>query len=52
MELQAVAGGLPNCVLKLVKAQEILKDTEVLKKISRKMRKAQLKTILHKVSKD
>ncbi|KAM9353471.1 otoancorin [Symphorus nematophorus] len=45
-DVQSVAGGLPICVLKQVKAQEMLNDTEALKNISKRMRKAQLKAIL------
>ncbi|XP_072250370.1 otoancorin [Leuresthes tenuis] len=46
MELQSVAAGLPSCVLKNVKAQEILDDTEGLRNVSKKMRKGQLKAML------
>ncbi|KAI3360495.1 hypothetical protein L3Q82_002382 [Scortum barcoo] len=44
--LQSVAEGLPNCVLKRVRAQDILNDTEALKNISKLMRKGQLKAML------
>ncbi|XP_039973328.1 otoancorin [Xiphias gladius] len=46
MALQSVAEGLPCCVLKHIKAREILDDTEALKNISRRMRKGQLKAML------
>ncbi|XP_044065278.1 otoancorin isoform X2 [Siniperca chuatsi] len=46
MALQSVAGGLPRCVLKHVKAQEILNNTEALKNISKQMKKGQLKAML------
>ncbi|XP_051261887.1 otoancorin isoform X2 [Dicentrarchus labrax] len=44
--LQTIAGGLPRCLLKKVKAREILNDTEALRNISRSMRKGQLKAML------
>ena len=50
-ELQSVAGGLPNCVLKHIKAKELLNDPEALKNISKRMRKGQLKAMLEVVSK-
>lgn len=50
MELQSVIRGLPCCVLKHVKAREVLNDMEALKTISRQMRKAQLKALLQGVS--
>ncbi|KAM9722820.1 otoancorin [Menidia menidia] len=46
MALQSLAAGLPSCVLKNVKAQEILNDTEALRSVSKEMRKGQLKTML------
>ncbi|KAM4579953.1 otoancorin isoform 2-T2 [Odontesthes bonariensis] len=46
MALQSVAAGLPSCVLKNVKAQEILDDPEGLRNVSKKMRKGQLKAML------
>lgn len=49
MELQSVVRGLPSCVLKHVKAQEVLNHTKALKNISRRMRKAQLKALLQGV---
>ncbi|XP_070768533.1 otoancorin [Enoplosus armatus] len=52
MALQSAAGGLPRCVLKHVKAQEILNDTEVLKNISKRMRKGQLKAMLQGLLED
>uniref|UniRef100_A0A4W6FUI4 Otoancorin n=1 Tax=Lates calcarifer TaxID=8187 RepID=A0A4W6FUI4_LATCA len=50
--LQSVAEGVPNCVLKRVKAREILDDTEALKNISKRMKKAQLKAMLQGLHKD
>lgn len=50
MELQSIVRGVPSCVLKQIKAQEILNDTRALKAISRKMRKAQRKALLQGVS--
>lgn len=50
MELQSIVRGLPSCVLKQIKAQEILNDTWALKAISKQMRKAQLKALLQGVS--
>lgn len=50
--LQSVAEGLPNCVLKHVKAQEILNDTDALRNISKRLRKGQLKALLQGVSKE
>ncbi|XP_045900376.1 otoancorin [Micropterus dolomieu] len=52
MALQSIAGGLPRCVLKNVKAQQILNDTEALKNISKKMMKGQLKAMLQGLLKD
>ncbi|MEQ2314344.1 hypothetical protein AMECASPLE_011119, partial [Ameca splendens] len=46
MELQSVAAGLPNCVVRNVKPQDILNNTETLKTISKQMRKGQLKVML------
>lgn len=50
MELRSVVRGLPCCVLKHMKAQDVLNDTETLMTISKKMRKAQLKALLQGVS--
>lgn len=50
MELQSVVGGLPCCVLKHIKAKEVLNDTEALMTISKRMKKAQLKALLQGVS--
>ncbi|MEQ2170580.1 hypothetical protein GOODEAATRI_001767 [Goodea atripinnis] len=50
MELQSVAAGLPNCVVRNVKPQDILNNTETLKTISKQMRKGQLKVMLQGVS--
>lgn len=50
MELQSIVRGLPSCVLKKIKAQEILNDGRALKAISKRMRKAQLKALLQGVS--
>lgn len=50
MELQSVVRGLPYCVLKHIKAHEVLNDMEALKTISKRMRKAQLKALLQGVS--
>ncbi|XP_060906639.1 uncharacterized protein otoa isoform X2 [Labrus mixtus] len=49
MDLGSIAGGLPRCVLKRVRAKEILNDIEGLKKISKRMRKGQLKAMLQGV---
>ncbi|KAM6995321.1 otoancorin [Tautogolabrus adspersus] len=49
MDLGSIAGGLPRCVLKHVRAQQILSDIEGLKKISKGMRKGQLKAMLQGV---
>ncbi|XP_041799048.1 otoancorin isoform X2 [Chelmon rostratus] len=46
MALKSVAAGLPSCVLKHVKAQEILHDEEALRNISKRMNKGQLKAML------
>ncbi|XP_067365180.1 otoancorin [Channa argus] len=46
MALQSVGEGLPSCVLKQVKARDILNDTEALKNISKGMSKGQLKAML------
>ncbi|KAM4735242.1 otoancorin [Anableps anableps] len=50
MELQSVAAGLPCCVVKNVKPQDILNNIETLKTISRHMRKGQLKAMLQGLS--
>ncbi|XP_038146105.1 otoancorin isoform X2 [Cyprinodon tularosa] len=50
MELQSVAAGLPSCVLKNVKPQDILSNTETMKTISKQLRKGQLKTTLQGLS--
>ncbi|XP_040901377.1 uncharacterized protein otoa [Toxotes jaculatrix] len=52
MALQPVVGGLPSCVLKHLKAREILNDTEALKNISKGMRKGQLKAMLQGLRED
>nr|XP_046256838.1 otoancorin [Scatophagus argus]XP_046256839.1 otoancorin [Scatophagus argus]XP_046256840.1 otoancorin [Scatophagus argus] len=52
MDLQSVAGGLPNCVLKHVKVRELLNDTEALMNISKLMKKGQLKAMLHGLRED
>ncbi|XP_029694694.1 otoancorin [Takifugu rubripes] len=52
MELRSIVRGLPSCVLKQIKAKEILNDTQALKAISKQMRKAQLKALLQGLSKD
>ncbi|XP_020497597.1 otoancorin [Labrus bergylta] len=49
MDLGSIAVGLPGCVLKHVRAKEILNDIEGLKKISKRMRKGQLKAMLQGV---
>lgn len=51
LALQSAAVGLPSCVLKQVKAQEILNYSEALNNISKTMRKGQLKAMLQGVSK-
>lgn len=50
MELKSIVRGLPSCVLKQIKAQEILNDTRALKAISKRMRMPQLKALLQGVS--
>lgn len=52
MALWSVVEGVPSCMLKHVKAQEILNNTEGLKNISMRMRKGQLKAMLQGVSKE
>lgn len=52
MALGSLVEGVPRCMLKHVKAREILSDTEGLKKISKRMRKGQLKAMLQGVSKE
>ncbi|KAF0045413.1 hypothetical protein F2P81_001942 [Scophthalmus maximus] len=47
IDLQSVAEGLPSCVLKHAKAQEILDDPEALKNISKRMGRGKLKAMLH-----
>lgn len=42
--------GLPCCVLKRMKARELLGDMEALKTVSKRMRKDQLKALLQGVS--
>lgn len=51
-DLRSFARGLPICVFKQLKAQEMLNDAAALKDISRKMRKGQLKAMLQGLSKD
>ncbi|KAM7420815.1 hypothetical protein PAMA_015163 [Pampus argenteus] len=46
MVLESVVEGVPSCILKHVNAQEILRDTEGLKKISKRMKKSQLQAML------
>ncbi|XP_062279086.1 otoancorin [Scomber scombrus] len=46
MALGSLVEGVPRCMLKHVKAREILSDTEGLKNISKRMRKGQLKAML------
>lgn len=50
MELQSIVRGLPSCVLKKIKAREILNDPQALKAISKQMRRSQLKALLQGVS--
>lgn len=50
MELQSLVGGLPCCVLKHIKAHEVLNHSEALLTISKQMKKAQLKALLQGVS--
>lgn len=50
--LQSVAGGLPSCMLKRIKAQWILNDPKALNIMSKQMNKGQLKALLHGVSKE
>ncbi|XP_040923714.1 otoancorin isoform X2 [Betta splendens] len=50
--LQSIAGGLSCCVLKQVKAQEMLNDTEALKAMSKGMSKGQLKAMLQGLQRD
>lgn len=50
MELRSVVRGLPCCVLKRMKAREVLGDMEALKTVSKRMRKDQLKALLQGVS--
>ncbi|XP_026172964.1 uncharacterized protein LOC113136395 isoform X2 [Mastacembelus armatus] len=52
MALQSVAEGLPSCVLKFVKARDIMNDTEALKNISMQMRMGQLKAMLQGLCRD
>uniref|UniRef100_A0A1A7YDA8 Otoancorin n=2 Tax=Iconisemion striatum TaxID=60296 RepID=A0A1A7YDA8_9TELE len=46
MALQSVAAGLSSCVLKKLKAQDVLANTEALRNISKQMNKGQLKAML------
>ncbi|XP_041843600.1 otoancorin [Melanotaenia boesemani] len=46
MALQSTAAGLPSCVLKNIKSQDILTDREALKNISKQMSKGQLNAML------
>ncbi|CAN9513584.1 unnamed protein product [Ophioblennius macclurei] len=48
----SIAKAVPVCSFKNMKADEILKDPEVLRNISRKMRKSQLKAMLQKLPPD
>lgn len=52
MALKSVAAGLPSCVLKHVKAKEILHDREALKNMSKQMNRGQLKAMLQGVSEE
>lgn len=52
MALGSVVEGVPICVLKNVKAKEILKDAEGLKNMSMRMKRGQLKAMLQRVSKE
>ncbi|XP_034553551.1 otoancorin [Notolabrus celidotus] len=52
MDLFPVAGGLPRCLLKQYKARKILNNTEGLEKISKGLRKGQLKSLLQGLSMD
>ncbi|XP_026039811.1 stereocilin isoform X4 [Astatotilapia calliptera] len=46
MKLQPVAEGLPNCILKQVKAVEVLNEPEGLKNISKRLSRGQLMAML------
>lgn len=50
MKLQPVAEGLPNCILKQVKAVEVLNEPEGLKNISKRLSRGQLMAMLVGVS--
>lgn len=52
MDLKSLVRGLPSCVLKKVKATKILNDKKALKKITKSMRKSQLKAMLQGVSEE
>lgn len=52
MDFKSLVRGLPSCVLKKVKATKILNDKKVLKKITKHMRKSQLKAMLQGVSEE
>ncbi|XP_047196884.1 otoancorin [Hippoglossus stenolepis] len=50
--LQSVVEGLPRCMLKRIRAREILDDPDALRNISKRMRRGQLKTMLMGLRKD
>lgn len=52
MDLKSIVRGLPSCVLKKVKPTKILNDKNVLKQITKSMRKSQLKAMLQGVSEE
>ncbi|XP_029958451.1 uncharacterized protein otoa [Salarias fasciatus] len=51
-DVQSLAKALPVCILKRLKVEKILKDSEVLKNISGTMRRGQLKAMLQKLPPD
>ncbi|CAB1459828.1 unnamed protein product [Pleuronectes platessa] len=52
MTLQAVVEGLPRCMLKRIRAREMLDDPDALRNITKRMRRGQLKAMLMGLSKD
>ena len=44
--------GLPRCMLKRIRAREILDDPDALRNISKRMKRGQLKTMLMGVSEE
>ncbi|XP_034029550.1 LOW QUALITY PROTEIN: otoancorin [Thalassophryne amazonica] len=52
MSLWPFVRGVPTCVIKRVKAMEVLNDSEELKKLCKQMRKSQLKALLQALCKD